>query len=286
MKRTGNIRLQKQLNGQSDEAGRFHSIASGLVENPTWPAVRPVFSAGVWATSLSVLVSTAGAVFAMLPVTEFKHANAMAANGVGTLIPITGSNLKVTYDPGFDADRPSVYCQNHISMLDASVACQVIPRPFCGLMNHWHFRIPGYGWIMKATKGIPVFPRASGRTAEITDAARERVEQGVSILVFPEAHRTLDGTPREFRRGVFFMARDAGVPVVPLAVRGLYDINRKGQLGFTPGEIEVYVGPQVGVEGLDDDAIAEVAARMTAFAQKWVAEGVADSESLLARSAG
>ncbi|MFT6396709.1 MAG: 1-acyl-sn-glycerol-3-phosphate acyltransferase [Bradymonadia bacterium] len=221
----------------------------------------------------------------MLPVTKFKHANAMAANGVGTLIGITGSNLNVTYDPGFDPDRPSVYCQNHISMLDASVACQVIPRPFCGLMNHWHFRIPVYGWIMKATKGIPVFSRASGRTAEITDAARERVEQGVSILVFPEAHRTLDGSPREFRRGVFFMARDAGVPVVSLAVRGLYDVNRKGQLGFTPGEIEVYVGPQVDLEGLDDDGIADVATRMTTFAQKWVAEGVADSDALLERSA-
>lgn len=252
-----------------------------LPNHPLWPLLQPAYSLGVWAGGVGVMTATAVAGFGLTPVISFSDShNWCGAAGMARTLKLTGAELFVQYDPGFDPERPSVFCQNHISLLDAHVACSVIPHAFCGLMNHWHFNIPGYGWIMRLANGIPVYPRTEGRTAEITEAARDRVEKGLSILVFPEGHRTRDGGVRDFRRGVFFMARDAGIPVVPLAVRGLRDVNQRGSWRFKPSRIDVYVGPQLETANLDDEGITRLAARMTHFADRWVRDGVADTAAL------
>ena len=104
-------------------------------------------------------------------------------------------------------------------------------------------------------------------------AARDRIARGISILVFPEAHRTRDGHLQRFKQGVFFMARDAGAPVVPIAVHGAYKINHKGTWLFTRGPVTVWVGPQVETAGLDDDALAVVIEEMRADMHEFVETG-------------
>lgn len=183
---------------------------------------------------------------------------------------VTRSKLDITYDEVFDREVPSVFCFNHVNVLDAHTACATIPQPFVGLMLAWHFKLPGYGWMMRATHGIPVHPRAAGRTDELTAEAKQRAAAGLSILVFPEGHRTLDGNVRPYRRGMFFMARAAGLPIVPVAVRGMYAINRKGSALFRPGRASVYVGPQISVEGLSDDEITKLVTAVQAAVADYV----------------
>ena len=175
----------------------------------------------------------------------------------------TRSRVTTTVSPTLDTSRPSVFCFNHVNMLDAHTACASLPQPFVGLMLAWHFKIPGYGWMMKATHGIPVHPASAGRTDELTAEARDRAAKGLSILVFPEGHRTLDGKVGPYKRGMFFMARNADMPVVPVAVRGMYEINRKGSVLFRPGDVSVYIGPQIETCGLDDEGISALAAAMS-----------------------
>ena len=192
---------------------------------------------------------------------------------------MTFSKVRIIYDPNFDPNRRSVFAQNHVSMLDGHIACTAIPHDFCGLMNAWHFHIPGYGWMMRYSGGIPVSPNKSGRTAELTAAARDRINRGLSILAYPEGHRTQDMKVAQFKRGVFFMARDANIPVVPLAVHGVHEVNCKGRYTFTPGEITVYVGPQLETCGLTDGQVHGLADKtrdiVSAFADTGVVSAAA-----------
>src|SRR5580765_5149953 len=138
----------------------------------------------------------------------------------------TLGKLKIIYDPKFDPKRQSVFCMNHTNLIDAHVASAAIPHAFCGLMNEWQFKIPFYGWLMKYSKGIAVNKKETGKILEkMTEDAKERKKIGMSILVFPEAHRTVNGKIDRFRKGVFFMARDAGFPIVPIAAKGMYQVN-------------------------------------------------------------
>ena len=199
--------------------------------------------------------------------------NRRAARLMAHVTRLAYPRFRVVYADGFDPTRPSVFCQNHVNFMDAHVACRVIPGPFCGLMLASHFKIPAYGWIMRITSGIPVPSGRGGRTTALMAAARDRIARGLSILVFPEAHRTLDGHVQPFKHGVFYMARDAGAPVVPIAVRGAYEVNHKGTWQFTRGPVTVWVGPQVETAGLDDEAIAAVMTELRADIHEFVETG-------------
>ena len=173
---------------------------------------------------------------------------------------LTLSRFEFIYDPDFDPDRRSVFVQNHVSMLDGHVACMTIPHPFCGLHLASHFKVPGYGWIMRLARSIPIERGETGQTERIAAEARRRIQDmNLSIVAYPEAHRTRTGQVQPFRTGVFFMARAAGAPVVPLCVRGLFEVNRPKSARFRPGRVEIYVGPQFETEGLTDDAIRALA---------------------------
>lgn len=194
----------------------------------------------------------------------------------GQCLRFGGVKLEVTFDPGFDASRPSVYCSNHTNLFDAHVACATIPHAFGGLMNEWQFKIPIYGWMMRMSQGIGVDRKK--KPAEIlmhiSREARDRAKRGISVLAFPEAHRTRDGRVQPFRQGVFRMARFAKMPLVPFAVRGMFAVNQRGSFIFNPGRVQVYVGPSIETAGLSEKQLQDVSNRMQRQMSHFVDEGV------------
>jgi len=240
-------------------------------------AAQAVYSAAVWAVSFAWMGGVAVTWAAVSTVIDpRKTHNYIGGPGMGTVLKFTLSRVEIIYDPDFDPERRGVFMQNHVNLLDAHAACAAIPHAFCGLMNAWQFKIPMYGWIMKLADGIPV-PKGSNRYKAIAEAARDRAKKGISILTFPEAHRTLDGKVGEFKRGVFWMARMAGLPVIPLATHGMFDLMRKGSLLLKPSRITIYVGAPIETKGLSDAELAQVMERtrkiIADFAERGIVPG-------------
>ncbi len=243
------------------------------------------FSAYVWTSAFGVMIGSSLVSVLAAPFRSPVEQSLWSAKAFSRVLRLTRSNVTVHYDDAFDRERSSVFCFNHVNLLDAHTACETIPQPFVGLMLAWHFKVPGYGWMMKATHGIPVHPRSAGRTDELIAEARDRVEKGLSILVFPEGHRTRDGKVGPYKRGMFFLARSAQIPIVPVAVRGMYEVNRKGSALFSPGEVSVYVGPQIEAADLDDEGVSQLAADVQRAVADYV-EGRDESGAGLAALAG
>ncbi len=247
-------------------------------------AAQVVYSIAVWALGFAwmAIVSVVWAVVRVL-MPGRNTQNLIGAPGMAVCLRFTLSKITYIYDPGFDPTRTSVFCQNHVNLMDAHAACASIRQPFCGLMNSWQFWIPFYGWIMYLAEGISVRSGAN-RYRGIAEAARERAARGISILVYPEAHRTRDGKVQPFKRGVFLMAREAGMPVVPLATRGMFELNRKGTWLLKPSDIQIYIGAQIETAGLSDDQLRAVIDRteqiVRDFSERGVLPGEADDDSL------
>lgn len=188
---------------------------------------------------------------------------------------LNGTRFRVTYDPGYDPTRVCVYAQNHVNLFDAHTACAVIRNPFCGMMNAWQMRVPIYGWLMWLTDGIPVPPRPLERARKLPAAFRERAARGISVLTFPEAHRTTDGRVHAFKRGVTQLAKDAGLPIVPIAVRGMFEIMQKGSPLVRPGGVvHVWVGPHLETEGLDKRQMQALTRAIETMIRTFVEDGV------------
>lgn len=228
-----------------------------------------LFTLFYWPVSFAVMLVGALVTLALLLVRiPYQRVHMWVTAPVfSSCVPLSLTRMRVHYHPGFEPERRSIYMQNHVNLLDGMVASAAIPHAFSGLMNAWQFKIPIYGWLMSMSKGIPVHRGRRDRVLqEISDAARERKRIGMSVLTFPEGHRTVDGKVAPFRRGVFMMARNAEMPVVPIAVRGMYEVNRKGELAFHPGRtVDVFVGPQLDAAGLDEQELGDLVDRVRGF---------------------
>jgi 1-acyl-sn-glycerol-3-phosphate acyltransferase len=216
-----------------------------------------LFSAFFWIFAFSFMFLLAIGTMLGCVFTHYRNIHSrIPAPGFAWIIRVvTLGQFRMVFEEGFDSKRLSVFCMNHTNLLDGHTASATIPQAFCGLMNAWQRHIPFYGWLMVLSRGILIDKKKGNVLRSITEAAKQRMRENMSILVFPEAHRTLDGKVQRFRKGVFFMARDAGYPVVPMAVRGMFAVNHKGSYAFHPGPVTIFVGRQRETKGLTDSQI-------------------------------
>ena len=119
---------------------------------------------------------------------------------------------------------PAVLVCNHVSYVDAIVIGAASPRPIRFVMDHRIFNMPLLGWIFRTAKAIPIAP---GKEAPFLmerafiDIA-EALHQGDLVCIFPEGKLTSTGEMSEFRGGVAKIVERSKVPVIPMALRGLW----------------------------------------------------------------
>ena len=158
--------------------------------------------------------------------------------------------------PGVRTDTQYIFIQNHSSHLDHVAMYTATPHYKQGIELETHFSYPFYGWFMKARGTIPVPRSRAGAVEALRSAVRAEVDDGHSILGFPEGHRTTTGRLGKFYDGLFRIAIELGIPVVPVAVTGLYDVLHKGSLVIRPGnEITVHVEAPISTEAMTEEDI-------------------------------
>jgi 1-acyl-sn-glycerol-3-phosphate acyltransferase len=153
---------------------------------------------------------------------------------------LAGAKLVVQRSPGFDPQRTCFLIVNHVNLFDPFVLYATVPQFFRGLELESHFRIPAYGWMMKRFGNVPVpdtnRPSDLKRMWRLTRAA---LDSGVSLAVFPEGQRTVNGRVGPFKDGVFRMALQFGTPIVPVTIVGAFEFNTKTSWLLRPGTVTV-----------------------------------------------
>ncbi len=163
---------------------------------------------------------------------------------------ILGIPLDVRGLENVDRGRPLIIMANHLSFLDGPVLFMLLPLPVRVIMKKEIGRIPVVGPAM-CFAGFLTVDRKKARKgkARIELAARQMRERGYSFLIFPEGTRSGDGRLGPFRRGGFFLALGSGAPIVPVAIRGTYDMMPRGRWYVGKGRIRVDILAPVPSEG-------------------------------------
>lgn len=156
------------------------------------------------------------------------------------VLRLVGVKFEVQRAPGFDPDRTSLFISNHVNIFDPFVVYSAIPQFLRGFELESHFKIPVYGWLMGRFGNIPVPNKPNRATLEVMDKrARKALDSGISLIAFAEGSRTRDGHVGPFRKGIFALAQQFGVPVVPVSILGSYEFFQTGNWILYPGKIKV-----------------------------------------------
>lgn len=178
---------------------------------------------------------------------------------------LTGSRWRAVLHPDVDPDTPYLFVQNHVNHFDHVTCYPATPHFKQGIELEEHFGIPLYGWFMKQRGTIGVSRGARGQLRKLKRAFAAELARGHSLLAFPEGTRTLDGRVGTFHHGLLYLARELGVPIVPVAVTGMYAVMHKGSLLIRPGhEVTVYVEAPVPTEGLSKEDLPALAEQLHA----------------------
>jgi len=121
--------------------------------------------------------------------------------------------------------------------------------PFRWLAKAELFKIPIFGRAMRGAGYIPINRTDRPAAIESLRQAAGAVRRGVSVMIFPEGTRSLDGTLKPFKKGGFVMAIEAGVPIVPVALRGTFDIMPKNRLMIRPRDVMMVIGEPIATTG-------------------------------------
>jgi len=170
--------------------------------------------------------------------------NALVAVYIYTLVPeflmrfLTWIFIHVLYrirTAGLDRvpdEGPAVLVSNHVSLMDALVIGGMVRRPVRFVMDHQIFSIPVLSFIFRTAKAIPIAP-AHEDEAKL-EAAFDRIDaelaDGNLVCIFPEGKLTKDGEMNPFKKGIERILERRPVPVVPLALKGLWGsfFSRRG----------------------------------------------------------
>jgi len=124
-------------------------------------------------------------------------------------------------------EGPYVIVANHSSVLDIPVLMG-LPIPMRVMAKKKIVKAPVMGWYMGFSGQIPIDLSSPEGVMESVELCRKSLDEGISVVIFPEGSRSEACELQKFRTGAFRLAKDSGVPVLPCSIFGTHRILKKG----------------------------------------------------------
>ncbi|WP_301123974.1 1-acyl-sn-glycerol-3-phosphate acyltransferase [Mycolicibacterium fortuitum] len=152
---------------------------------------------------------------------------------------------------------------NHGSHADTAALLAALPPSaapvFAAAADYW-FDVPVRRFLITTlAAGLPVRRTTGSTYTALLDAVQPALAAGRAVVVFPEGTRSCDGEIAEFRSGALHLARDCGVPVIPVALLGTREVLPKNGR-YRPGPMEVRIGDPVDPETVDTASLRDTVA--------------------------
>ncbi|MCD6178587.1 MAG: MMPL family transporter [Bacteroidales bacterium] len=162
-------------------------------------------------------------------------------------------------------DKPAVIISNHQSHIDIVLLLMLYPKMIL-LTNDWVQRNPFYGVLVRMAHFYPVLDRLEDNLPLI----KRKVEQGYSVMVFPEGSRSENSKIRRFHKGAFYIAEKLQLDILPVLLHGVGDCITKGENFLKSGHITVKILDRIKIN--DSNFTQNYAQRSKEFRQFYIRE--------------
>lgn len=205
---------------------------------------------------------------ALLP---FKFRYKIADIWINCLIVMLKLCCGLTYEieglENLPTDKPVIILSKHQSAWETVVLRKFI-SPQTAVLKKSLLQIPFGGWALATLKPIAI-DRTNQKEAlrMLIEQGTQRLQEGLSVVIFPEGTRVAPGHYKKFNAGGALLAQKSGFPVIPLAHNAGEFWPRNSFLKF-PGVIKVKIGPMIDVSGKKSKEI-------NAEAEEWIVSAMA-----------
>ncbi|MBL7127399.1 MAG: 1-acyl-sn-glycerol-3-phosphate acyltransferase [Ignavibacteria bacterium] len=138
-----------------------------------------------------------------------------------------------------DKKENYIFISNHQSYFDIPILMQAVPNNLRFIYRSSLTRIPIFGWGMYLSGYIPINRENPREAIKSLRKASEKIKKGISVVVFPEGTRSTDGELGVFKRGMFVLAEEANVKLVPTSITGSYKILPRNKFKISSGIVNV-----------------------------------------------
>jgi len=165
-----------------------------------------------------------------------------------TLLRMIGIRVRVEGRENIDPAKTYLFISNHVNIFDPFIFSGYVPVVIRGVEVDRHFRWPLYGFLIRRMGHVPI-SRVNARSAlESLRRATGLLRNGISLVMFPEGTRTLDGRLQPFKTGPFHLAKMAQIELAPVAMIGSFEIQHKGSKLIRPGTVTFRFGEVIPYE--------------------------------------
>ena len=215
---------------------RMHRWRTNLIQTPLFFLSTSLFG------SLSLLVS--------LVDKSGRAQHRLARLWARSCVWASGSKLTVRGAENLHKQPVAVYAANHTSYMDTPVIFAALPFQFRILAKKELWSMPFIGWYLGRSGQIPIDTENPRATLSSLGVAVKALRVGMPLFVFPEGSRTPDGELQTFLSGAAYLAIRAQVPLVPIALSGVYDLLPIHTRHFYPGELTLSVAEPIETTGM------------------------------------
>jgi 1-acyl-sn-glycerol-3-phosphate acyltransferase len=146
--------------------------------------------------------------------------------------------------------------------MDTPVIFAALPFQFRILARTVLWPIPFIGWYLNRSGQIPIDTANPRATLSSLGAGVKALRSGMALFVFPEGGRTQNGELKPFLSGAAYLAIRAQVPLVPMALSGVYELLPIHTRHFYPGELTLTIGEPIETAGMSLRQADELTARL------------------------
>lgn len=166
------------------------------------------------------------------------------------ILATTGVRVDVSGLDQLDPRGTYVFVANHQSIYDIPILFWSLPHQLRIIAKESLGKVPVIGWHLRRT-GHMLVDRSRPDRSKIFGWASRLTTNGLSLILFPEGTRSRDGHVGKFKGGTFYLALEAGLPVVPLSIVGSRHIMLKGRLATYPGRVRLIVHAPIDTRDMD-----------------------------------
>lgn len=201
-------------------------IAANNILNALFMVVAALLAMGLFAAGLNIpqLFLVTAVLNALVAIYIFSLVPEFAMRFLSWLIVSTLYRLQVRNTDAVPDEGPALLVCNHVSYADALIVMGAVRRPIRFVMYYKIFRIPVLSWIFRTAGAIPI--ASAKEDPALMERAfaqiQEALANGEVVGIFPEGQLTADGEIGGFRPGVERILATQPVPVVPMALKGMW----------------------------------------------------------------